>query len=42
MQDLRNFEKLGLNSESGNRKTTEISEATDENQADIIAKLSLR
>lgn len=39
LEILRN---LVLNSESGNRKTTEISEGTDESQADIIAKLSLR
>lgn len=39
LEILRN---LVLNSESGNRKTTEITEATDESQADIIAKLSLR
>ena len=39
LEILRN---LVLNSESGNRKTTEIAETTEESQADIIAKLSLR
>lgn len=39
LEILRN---LVLNSESGNREATEISEVAEESQADIIAKLSLR